>query len=177
MNSQEYRKKEQRTVISTCILYFNNNNNNNNNNKTLPPIQHLTPQQLMMNGSKTSLWIPRVWRSANQQYKLAGVPKSMYWLGYVTDVRGSGVRCPIGTRDLSLFQRVRSSSGSTQSPVQWVPGAQIFDLLRCYASLIGIYLPTFRDNLSDPSSTVKQTKNIFLDCLTLEDGMLRNVQW
>jgi hypothetical protein len=39
------------------------------------------------------------------------------------------------------------------------------------------YLPTFRDNLSVLSSTVKEFKKIFFDCLTPEDGMLRNVQW
>ena len=46
------------------------------------------------------------------------------------------------------------------------------------ASLIGIYLPTFRDSLSVPSSKVKQSKKIFLDCLTFEhgtDGLSRNV--
>jgi hypothetical protein len=33
---------------------------------------------------------------------------------------------------------------------------EIVDLLRCYAEYIGSYLPTFRDNLSVPSSKVLQ---------------------
>jgi hypothetical protein len=56
----------------------------------------------------------------------------------------------------------------------------IFDLLECNAALIGGYFRTFRDNLSVPSSWVKQSrKNPFLlDCLALEGGtdrLSRNV--
>jgi hypothetical protein len=34
---------------------------------------------------------------------------------------------------------------------------EILAVLGCYAALVGSYLPTFRDNLSVPSSKVKQT--------------------
>jgi hypothetical protein len=44
---------------------------------------------------------------------------------------------------------------------------EIFALLRCYATYIGGYLPTFRDNLSVPSSRVNQYKK------TLDDGTSR----
>jgi len=37
---------------------------------------------------------------------------------------------------------------------------------RCYAALVGCQLPTFRDNLSVPSSIVKQS----MYCLSLGDG-------
>jgi hypothetical protein len=37
----------------------------------------------------------------------------------------------------------------------------------------GSFLPKFRDNLSIPSSKVKQ----FLDCLTFEDVLDRNKNW
>jgi hypothetical protein len=35
-----------------------------------------------------------------------------------------------------------------------------FTLLGCYAAKIGIYLPTFWDNLSVPSSRVKQSRKM-----------------
>jgi hypothetical protein len=34
--------------------------------------------------------------------------------------------------------------------------SEVFALLGCYAAQIGIYLPTFRDELSVPSSSVQQ---------------------
>jgi hypothetical protein len=42
----------------------------------------------------------------------------------------------------------------------------IFALLGYYAALSGNSVPTFRDNISVPSSRVKKSKNV----LTLEDG-------
>ena len=36
---------------------------------------------------------------------------------------------------------------------------EILALLGCYTALIGSYLPMFRDNLSVPSSWVKQSKH------------------
>ena len=34
---------------------------------------------------------------------------------------------------------------------------EVFAVLRCYAAYVGSYVPTFRDNLSAPSSRVKQS--------------------
>jgi hypothetical protein len=52
---------------------------------------------------------------------------------------------------------------------------QICTLLGYYTSLSGSFLPTFRDNLSVPSSRFKNSKkkSIFLDFLALEDGTVR----
>ena len=53
---------------------------------------------------------------------------------------------------------------------------EICALLGYYAALIGIYVPTFRDNPSAPSSRVKKSKKT--DFLTLKDGtdrLSRNV--
>jgi hypothetical protein len=52
-----------------------------------------------------------------------------------------------------------------------------YALLGCYAACIGYFLPTFRDNLSVPSSWVKNPKKVF-GFLTLEyrtDRLSRNV--
>jgi len=37
------------------------------------------------------------------------------------------------------------------------PHNKVFALLRCYAAYIGSYLPTFRENLWVPPSSVKQS--------------------
>ena len=50
---------------------------------------------------------------------------------------------------------------------------EMFALLRCYAAQIGSKLPTFRNNLPVPSSSVKQYKKNGLDCLTVGDGTVR----
>ena len=50
---------------------------------------------------------------------------------------------------------------------------EIFALLRSYATQIGSKLPTFRNNLSVPFSSVKQYKKNGLDCLTFGDGTVR----
>jgi hypothetical protein len=58
---------------------------------------------------------------------------------------------------------------------------EIGALLECYAASSGNPLPTFRDNVSVPSSRVKKSKKKiknFSDFLTLEDGtdtLSRNV--
>jgi hypothetical protein len=59
---------------------------------------------------------------------------------------------------------------------------EICAILGCYTASNGNPLPTFRDNISVPSSTVKKSKEssflFFLDFLTLEDGtdtLCRNV--
>jgi hypothetical protein len=49
-------------------------------------------------------------------------------------------------------------------------------LLESYATYGGNSLPTFLDNLSVPTSRVKQSKNIFLDYLSPEDGTNRMSQ-
>jgi len=41
---------------------------------------------------------------------------------------------------------------------------EIFTLHICYAALIGSYLPTFRDDLSIPSSRIKQFKMGLMRC-------------
>jgi len=47
----------------------------------------------------------------------------------------------------------------------------LFALVGCYTALISSYLPTFRDNFSDPSSMVSLSqKNVFLKFLTFADG-------
>jgi len=53
---------------------------------------------------------------------------------------------------------------------------EIFALLGCHTAQIDRYLRTFRDNLSVPSFRVKQSKEskkLFLDCWTFEDGTYR----
>jgi hypothetical protein len=49
---------------------------------------------------------------------------------------------------------------------------EICALLGYYTALSGSSVPTFRDNLSDPSSRAKKAmkKAFFLDSLTLEEG-------
>jgi hypothetical protein len=44
-------------------------------------------------------------------------------IGYGTDDRGTGIRVPIGSRIFSFPNRPDRLWGSTQSPIQWVPGA------------------------------------------------------
>jgi hypothetical protein len=59
--------------------------------------------------------------------------------------------------------------------VMYAIGYEICCLLEYYSSLSGSSVPTFRDNLSVPSSRVKK---FFLNLLTLEDGtgrLSRNV--
>ena len=55
---------------------------------------------------------------------------------------------------------------------------EIFALLGYYAALSGSPVPTFRDNLSVPSSRVKKSKKkvFFLDFLTLQDRTDTSVQ-
>jgi hypothetical protein len=43
-------------------------------------------------------------------------------LGYGLGDRGSRVRFPVGAGKFSLRHRVQNGSGSTQPPIQWVPG-------------------------------------------------------
>jgi len=46
--------------------------------------------------------------------------------------------------------------------------------LECYVALFGILLPTFRESLSAPSSSVKQSKKpSFQDRFSVEDGRYR----
>jgi hypothetical protein len=44
-------------------------------------------------------------------------------LGYGLDDRGSGVRFAAGAGNFSLHCHIQTGSGSTQPPIQWVPGA------------------------------------------------------
>jgi hypothetical protein len=44
-------------------------------------------------------------------------------LGYRLDDRGSSVRFPAGAGNFSLHHRVQNGSGTTEHPVQWIPGA------------------------------------------------------
>jgi hypothetical protein len=50
---------------------------------------------------------------------------------------------------------------------------EICPLLGYNAASSGNSLPTFRENVSVPSSRVKKSKKLFLDFLTLEDGPIR----
>jgi hypothetical protein len=43
-------------------------------------------------------------------------------LGYGLDNRGSRVRFPAGAGNFSLHHHVQNGSGTTQPPIQWVPG-------------------------------------------------------
>ena len=82
-----------------------------------------------------------------------------------TDTRGESVTCKMLNRNktvISGFRRV---------------GDKNCILLGCYAASSGNSLPTFRNNLSVPSSKVKNPIRI-LRLLTLEDGadrLSRNV--
>jgi hypothetical protein len=42
-----------------------------------------------------------------------------YWL----DDRGVGVRVPVGSTNFHFSMSFRPAMGSTQTPIQWVPGA------------------------------------------------------
>jgi hypothetical protein len=43
--------------------------------------------------------------------------------GYRLDDRGVGIRVPVGLRIFFFFTSFRSALGSTQPPIQWLPGA------------------------------------------------------
>jgi hypothetical protein len=54
-------------------------------------------------------------------------------LGYRLDIQGIMVEFPAEPRNSSLFQRVQTALGSTQPPIQWVPGTLPLGIkqLRC----------------------------------------------
>jgi hypothetical protein len=75
-----------------------------------------------------------------------------------------------------MTQRHRGPRASGDPQTYKIPKIGICPLLGYYAALSGSSAPTFRDNLSVPSSSVKKSKKDFL--ALLEDGtdrLSRNV--
>jgi hypothetical protein len=89
----------------------------------------------------------------------ACVPQSIQRLGYGLGDRGIGVSIPAGSRDLSLLYIVKTGSGPTLPPIQWVPGALS----------PGAKRPDRKDHHSFPSSA--EVKKVFIVwCLIRQRG-------